>query len=148
MVMRGNKKTMSATAASLEQAIHGGIQQPGGWAASVERALRNVEQAVQQQDKGLESPEGGLVDVGSAQESSPGMERRIDHLHGDLKSFLAEVRNLRSSLRQVAEGASPGNVIEELRRRTGTLLEALKGYQQEEARLILETCTMDLGAGD
>jgi len=147
MVMRGNKKTLSATAASLEQAVHGGIQQPGGWAASVERVLANVEQAVQQQDSGLTS-ESGLVDVGSDQESSPGLERRIDHLHGELQYFLAEVRDLRSRLRQVPGGDSSGNVVSDLRRRTAVLLDSLKNYQQEEARLILETTTMELGAGD
>jgi len=146
MVMRKKNKTLSVAATHLAQALNAQIRGESGWADGIERALTTVEQAIRQQETVLDSPDDNLIDVGSDQESSAGLDRKVHHLHEDLAGFLAEVRVLRGELQQ-EEGRS-GEDRDGLRRRAVAILGDLSRYEKDEARLILETANNDLGAGD
>jgi hypothetical protein len=141
------RETLASAVVHLEQALAGDLaRRPHDWAARVEQALTGLERAVRRQDAQLESPDGGVVEVGSGQAPSPGMHRRLGRLHEDLTGFLDEVGALRGRARQVREG-NP-DVTDGLRRRAADLLGALRRYERDEARVIFETASTDIGAGD
>src|SRR5262245_4928317 len=100
--MRNPKVTLSMAIARLEEVLEEDpSRQPRAWAASVESALSVVELAVDRQDAILESRGGGL-ELDSGQVPSPGLDRKVGHLHGDLAELLTFVRDLR--LRLVRDG--------------------------------------------
>ena len=95
------------------------------------------------------------------------MTRRAAELRRELDGFAEETRTLRTRAQGAAQAfgvtGNPANLAGALpvapeagavpdfgmfRERTRKLLEALKHYEDEEARLILESVNTDIGAGD
>jgi ABC-type transporter Mla subunit MlaD len=151
MVMRARKETLSAAVTNLEQALRGAAPWSRAWALLVEQALTSVEQAVRRQDTFLAATDGNVVDVESGLANSPGMERRLAHLHEELAGFLGEVDTLRKRVQRVLEGGAaevPPSPFDNFHRRAEALLDALQGYEQEEAQLIQESVNTDIGGGD
>jgi hypothetical protein len=148
-----NKKTLAAAVANLERALgEDGGRAGRVWAARVDQALFGIEQALHRHDATLEPRDGAVVDVESGQAPSPGLDRRIARLHEELAGCLAEAGALRARVRKVLEGPAPDGLgpgtFDAFRRRAGALLDALGRYEREEAHVILETTTTDIGAGD
>jgi hypothetical protein len=140
--MRSETNTLAVAIARLEQALTEDTAYPRSWGARLERSLAAVEQAIAREDTLVGVPDGKMIDVGSGRTPSPWVERCVEQFHDDLAHFHAEAEGLRAALHSAA------GVPENLRTRTRALLEALKRYQQEEDRLVLEIATTDIGAGD
>ena len=115
----------------------------------------------------LEAPDGRVVDVDSARLPSPTMSRRAAKLHEELDRFLDETRALRTKVRGVAPGQGSADNPSALAgaltvapeagaipdfgvfwTRAQELLNALNRYEEQEANLILDSVTTDIGAGD
>jgi hypothetical protein len=143
--MHSQPESLSAAAADLERTLQAPID-PGTWAAHLEESLARVQKAILSNARGLEVPGGGLVDVGADQSPSPGLDRRVERLLDDLGCLLEETRSARASAHHAAEGAPLA--LDHLRDRSQQLLEALRKHEQEQARVVLESVTTDLGAGD
>jgi len=151
--MRTKKETLSAAVANLERIlVVDPTNRPQAWAARLEQALSAVEQGIRRQEGVLESPYDSLVAVSGGQAPSPGMDRRVNGLHDDLEGLLKETSYLRKQLHGALHGSSRREpetaAFNELGYRAATLLDALGRYEEEEAWLILENATTDLGAGD
>ena len=142
--MRARNETLSAASAALEQALAVGANPTPGWAVQVEDALSRVERAAHRQDAGLYAPTGGAVDIDSSQTPSPGLQRRLDSLHDDLGSLQARARTLQGLARHAPERTA----AVDLHRHAAALLDAVRRYEREEARLILDSVTVEVGAGD
>jgi hypothetical protein len=144
--MNAVKEPLAAALADLEHAFGEDVRgREQEWAAQVDRALVRLEKGVRQHDANLESEEGGVVDVQSAQVPSPTMDRRLARLHADLADLLREARRLH---RLGAEARPDTPAFDAFRARAAQLLQALERYEEKEARVILESTTLDLGAGD
>ena len=141
--MRQEKETLSSAATELEQLLAQKGHPVVIWAGRLARTLVGVEQAIRRHDAALESPEGEFIEVDSGQWPSQGMSRRVERLQGDLTGLLIET----VALRGLAQRASEDDFAE-LRQRGAALVEALERYGQDEARLIMESVTTDIGAGD
>lgn len=145
--------TLLSAMENLEQAI---APDPGRgprvWAARVDQALFGVEQAIRGEGAVITAAADGNIDPGNGQTPSPGMDRRVDHLRDELADLLDEAASLRGQVRQVLEGISQNPlapaVFTRFRSRIDDLLNGLGTYEQEETRLILETTSTDIGAGD
>jgi len=159
---------LSASVEGLERALAERSTSPErDWAERVDQALAAVEQAVRQRSATLEAPDGRLVDIEGPRLPSPTVSRRAGKLHQELDGFLDETRALRAKLRGSAQ--APGTVVTPsgqagalalspeagavadfgvFCKRARELLDALGHYEQEEADLILDTVTTDIGAGD
>jgi hypothetical protein len=70
--------------------------------------------------------------------------RQVHGLHRELEELQAEARALRDSL---SGGAAPPD-FGPLRARARRLLESLGRYNEDEARVILDSINTDIGAGD
>lgn len=151
--MRTMKETLSAAVENLNQTIDDeAVYDPPAWADHLEEALTIVEQALRRQEDSLESPEDGVFAVTGGQSPSPGMDRRVHGLHDHLDVLLIYAHALRKRVGQARKDTSLDCAEKEardiLRRRALSLLEALNSYEQEEAHLILENATTDIGTGD
>ncbi|HEV3255500.1 MAG TPA: hypothetical protein VG013_01345 [Gemmataceae bacterium] len=152
----------------LERALaERGAGRERDWVERVDQALAAVEQGVRQHAATLEAPDGRVVDVDSPRLPSPTVSRRAAKLHQELDGFLVETRALRAKVRGASQGlgiaVSPSGLAGALAvapeagaipdfsvfcKRAKELLEALNHYEEEEADLILEAVTTDIGAGD
>jgi hypothetical protein len=112
----------------------------------MDRALAGVEEAADSR---------GLLKVGRLGEvsdliPSPGLDRRLGRLRQALGGLLEQASAIRDDMRREVEQASsmgPGS-LRRFHRRAAALLLGLEEYEQEEARLILESVNTDIGAGD
>jgi hypothetical protein len=142
--MRPRRGTVAAALRTLEQAVHGGTVGP------LEQALAGVEQALRGQDDHLHAVKG-VTDVECGQTSSPTMDRRVAGLHDELDRLLAEASALREALqsarRETTETPSRP-VMDGLLCRAAALAESLAAYERDEAELIQQAVTTDIGAGD
>jgi hypothetical protein len=140
---------------------------PGDWAERVERVLADVEQAVQQRLAAVKSSPGRPVKVDCPRLPSPAVERGQADLQGLLYDLMREAKTLRTQARGATPApdvqADPANLAGALPvapeagavadfgvflQHAQELAEALRHYEDEEARLILESVNMDIGAGD
>jgi hypothetical protein len=147
------KATLAEAMANLERALTAGTRnRPEVWAGQIDQALASVEQAVQRRDALVESPDEGIIDVDSGQAPSPGLDRSLDRLREDLADLLTEARMLRRRVRQILDGSTHealgSDSFAGLRCHAAALLDNLALYEQQEAHVILETATTDIGAGD
>jgi hypothetical protein len=79
------------------------------------------------------------------------MDRNLDRLHTGLSDLLAEAGELRGELRRhLDEDARESGLtdFDDLARRAAEVADALDGYEHAEARVIQESVTTDIGAGD
>ena len=137
------------------------------WLARVDQALAGVEQAMRERANALTVPEEGLVEVDRPRLPSPTVARRAEELRQELAGMIAEARALRAKVQSAtpASGLEIGSsdlagalpVAPEAGavpdfglfcRRTRELLDGLGRYEEEEAKLILDSITPDIGAGD
>jgi len=165
--MSTKKQSFARAVDGLKQVLAGDVAGQGGaWVRRVDQALSAVERAVRQHRATLRDAEGRVVDVDSSLNPSPGVARRADGLSQELDSLLIEAQVLRTKLKGVhpSSGVTDPStaavslpVAPEVGDRTDfsvfcqraeRLVERLGRYEEEEAQLILDSVTMDLGAGD
>jgi len=127
--------TYRAVKLAGEQAPHG-------------RGLACLEQAVREHAGSLESPEGKLVEVDRPLLPSPTVARRTDELRRELAGFLGEAGAVREQVRAAGQGPAAGAALGQLARRARALVGAVGRYEEEEAQVILDGVTTDIGAGD
>ena len=135
------------------------------WSRRMSQALATLEQFLRQHRATLSDAEGRVVDVNTSLNPSPGVARRADGLRQDLDNLLNQAAKLRGKLKTIhpaaatdpstAAGALPvapevGDATDfsVFCERAEQLLEGLGRYDEEEAELIEDSVTMDLGAGD
>jgi hypothetical protein len=150
--MRVKQETLSTAITNLEHSLAASGPASQNWNYALEQALSGIIEGVRRQDDLLDSPNGGVTQVSGGQAPSSGVDRRVHGLHDDLDALLAEAGDLRAEVRRVqARATVEGTKTVDgtgLRRRAGALLAALNRYEQDEAWLILETATTEVGAGD
>jgi predicted nucleic acid-binding Zn-ribbon protein len=165
--MLANKDSLAKAVNGLKCALAGDAAgREKNWTARVDQALAAFEQAVWQHRADLSDAEGRVVDVETSLNPSPTVARRADELRQALAALLEEATALRARLKDIqpsqeapepttAAGALP--VAPEAAdlsdfgvfcARAEQLLQRFEHYDQEEAELIQESITMDLGAGD
>ena len=150
--------------AQLEQVLsepHSGRERD--WADRVADALGAFEAGLRQHECLAGTPNGLFagVDLGR-----PTFIRQMNGLRLQIADFLREVRELRGQLRQAAQAFQPPHLLGsmdrlpapvaraavphfgELRRGVGGFLGRLRRHRDEETRLVLESVTTDIGAGD
>jgi hypothetical protein len=147
----------------LKRALAGDVAAGGEeWAGGFGRALAAVEQAVRRHRATLEDGEGRVVDVNTSLNPSPTVDRRAGELRQELDGFLREAQALRGKLHGVHAAATkdPSTLAGALPvapqaadlgvfcERAERLVEGLGQFDREEADLIQESVTLDLGAGD
>ncbi len=166
--MATNSASLLTAVEGLERALaDNAAGRPRDWTDRVQRALAEIEKAVRDHLATLESPEGCVVDVDRPMVPSPVVARKTAQLHQELEGFLQEIRTLRREAPAAAEGcgstvspqglAGALDVAPELGavpdygvfcQKARALVTAVEQYEEEEARLILESVTPDVGAGD
>ena len=164
--MSAEKQSLAKAVGGLKQVLAGNVAAQGPtWTGRVDQALDAVEQAIRQHRDTLSDAQGRVVDVDSSLNPSPGVARRADGLRQDLDNLLNQAAKLRGKLKTIhpaaatdpstAAGALPvapevGDATDfsVFCERAEQLLEGLGRYDEEEAELIEDSVTMDLGAGD
>jgi hypothetical protein len=165
--MAAKKQSLARAAGGLKQVLAGDAAGQGqAWVRRVDQALETVEQAVRHHRATLSDAEGRVVDVDSSLNPSPGVARRADGLRQELDALVNQATMLRGKLKSIhppteatdstnAAGALPvapevGDATDfsVFCERAEQLLEGLGRYDEEEAALIEDSVTMDLGAGD
>ena len=164
--MSAKKQSLARAVEGLKQVLAGDAAGQGeAWVRRVDQALDAVELAVRQHRATLSDDEGRIVDVNTSLNPSPGVARRADGLRQELDNLLNQAAKLRGKLKTIhpaaatdpstAAGALPvapevGDATDfsVFCERAEQLLEGLGRYDEEEAELIEDSVTMDLGAGD
>jgi hypothetical protein len=166
--MPAKQKNFNTVADGLERALGGDA--PGreqDWIGGVDRALAAVEEAVRRRAAALRTPDGQLVEVDRPRLPSPAVDRRIEQLERELQQVLERAKALRDQVRGAAEGIGLEQPPEEaagalsvapeagavaalgvFRQQARDLVEALRHLEREEADLVLDSITPDIGAGD
>jgi hypothetical protein len=166
--MPAKQKNFNTVADGLERALGEGA--PGreqDWIGGADRALAAVEEAVRRRVEALRTPDGQLVDVDRPRLPSPAVDRRTDGLERELRQVLERAQTLRGQVRGAAEGIGLEQPPEEaagalsvapeagavaalgvFRQQARALAEALRRLEQQEADLVLDSITPDIGAGD
>lgn len=159
-----DKSSLAGSVAELKRVLGEGRE--NDWGRRMEQALAGVEEAVRRHREGLHDAEGRVIAVDAPLNPSPKIARRADGLRQELDHLLDEARRLRQKVGSVhpsagtmdadtAAGALP--VAPEMadvadfgvfRERIEHLLDDFQHFNTEEARLMQESVTMDLGAGD
>jgi hypothetical protein len=166
--MPAKEKNFNSVADSLERALgEGAAGRERDWIGGVDRALAAVEEAVRRRAASLRTPDGYLIDVDRPRLPSPAVERRTEELERQLRLLLERARSLRGQVRGAAEGigleADPAELAGALsvapeagavaalgvfRQQARELAEALRHFEEQEADLVLDSITPDIGAGD
>jgi hypothetical protein len=161
------KLSLSDALDALEQVLAENAAGRGEhWSRCVRQALVALEQSLRRHRATLSDAEGRVVDVDTALSPSPGAARRAGKLHQELDRLLNEAQTLRTKLNAVHPSAGVADastaagalsVAPEVGERTDfsvfceqaeQLLTDLGNYNEEEAQLIEDNITLDLGAGD
>jgi hypothetical protein len=129
----------------LEQAL---AQEPStgerAWAATVDQALAEAEQALRQENADAHSPRGGpfkAVDM-----TRPALVRQVAKLRRQLTADVSEAAELRSEVQGAAHGATLD--IGALRQHLHNFVSDLRRLKEGEIDVVQESVTTDLGAGD
>src|SRR5262245_33023274 len=116
------------------------------WAEEVGQTLDKLLLALRRHTRKMDAPGGtdALVDM-----TRPTLARQADELREDQDTFLVHTQALREELRQ-AVVASPTDVPDFgfLQSRLTDFAAGLEHHCEEEARLVLESMTTDIGVGD
>ncbi|HEY7426792.1 MAG TPA: hypothetical protein VH682_21325 [Gemmataceae bacterium] len=141
-----------------------GREKAGG--QRLEKALAAMEEGARRHRACLKDSEGRVVDVDTSLNPSPGVARRAEELWQELDNLLQEIRSLRAKAESVHPSTTKGDVATVagslpvapeaadgvdfgvFRGRVERLVEGFEHFNEEEARLMQESVTMDLGAGD
>jgi hypothetical protein len=147
--MRTSEDTLLEAGASLETALQARPdREPQAWAARVDQALAAIQSAVAEHGTSLQAGADGVVEVSGGQALSPGTDRQVRHLRGELADLQREAEVLRGCLREVLNAGGEGGLTDRVRERAGHLLAAIDHYVRDEANLILANATTEVGAGD
>jgi hypothetical protein len=165
--MSPDKQSLAKAVGGLKQALAGDGSGSGAtWVRRVDQALDAIEQAVRQHRAILSDAQGRVVDVDSSLNPSPGVARRADGLRQELDGLLNQAATLRGKLKSIHPPAKPADpstaagalpVAPEVGditdfgvfcERAEQLLEGFGHYDEQEAQLIEDSVTLDLGAGD
>lgn len=166
--MPGRNETLKAAAERLEKVLDENKFGPDqGWTDRVDRALADIEQAVQVHASALQPADGRIVKVDRPRLPSPGVDRRAAALRQELDELLRETTELRAKVKGVAAAfgvnVNPSGLAGALpvapeagalpdfgvfRQRVKHLADGLERYEEEEAHLILDSVNTDIGAGD
>jgi hypothetical protein len=129
----------------------------------LDQPLAQLEDAVRQHVKDLRKPDELVGHVDRPIVPSPGLDRRTEHLREELTGILEDISNLRWRIEVAGNSAAEtagsatrpagpaigaidhGSV---LIRRVRQLVQAPQAFEIEEADVILEAVTTDIGAGD
>jgi hypothetical protein len=122
------------------------------WIRRMDQALLAIEQAARRHGASLSDDKGCVVDVDSSLNPSPGVARKAEGLHQELNNLLHQIQSLRRMLPNVDPTADDGSrstaaydlSLEQVKQ----VLDGFDRFAAEEAVLIQESVTMDLGAGD
>ena len=117
------------------------------WRQQVEDMLAQLEDAVPRHAQEIAATDGELVDVDRPLIPSPTLQHRGAHLGQELDRLLEETRSLR---RELQDPASLVNEPDSKRfcQRAHQLVQDLERCESQEAALIQESVTTDIGAGD
>jgi hypothetical protein len=134
------------------------------WAGQVDAVLGGVQEALRRHVADAEAPNAGMfaeVDL-----TRPTLVRQVGTLRQEHTSFLERAKALRQELRSAAKvfdphppAGEPGTLpraaepeavpdFGSLRKQLEDFAAALKRHRADEAGLVLESVTTDLGAGD
>jgi len=155
---------LSAPVCELQQVLAQGF--PGrerDWAERVAAGLSVVEAALRQHAGLAEAPDGLFAGVDLQR---PTFVRQMNGLRLELNDLLRQVRDLRERVRQARQAFSTSEPhgypdrlpvpvartavphFGELRAEVEDLLCRVHQHREEETRLVLESVTTDIGAGD
>jgi hypothetical protein len=158
------KNDLLTAAERLERALTG--EAPGrerDWAGDVDDALAGLEQAVRQRAATLVSRDGSVVKVDRPRLPSPTVDRQAADLRQELEGMLERLTTLRLQVQGAAQvfggAAIPAGLpatpracaipdFGALRQQAQELVEAVRRYEEETARMLLESVNTDIGAGD
>ena len=126
----------------------------GAWVRDVDSALTDLAQGLRIHNLAADSPGGtfGILKE-PEREMMATLERRVGHLRENQVKLLSEVADLQarvqSALQQPANAsAAPDSDISGIRKTGGELLTRLREHLEGETRLLMETLTTEVGAGD
>jgi hypothetical protein len=165
--MSAEVRNFNKVADDLERALGNGPGRELDWARAADRALAAVEEAARLRAEALRTPDGHLIDLDRPLLPSPVVDRRTDTLERQLQQVLEQAGSLRRQVRGAAEGvgmdqdpaeaagalsvAPEAGAVADLgvfRQHAHELAKALRQIEQEEADLVLDSVTPDIGAGD
>jgi len=133
------------------------------WAERVADTLGTLEAALRQHECLAETPNGLFAGVDLQR---PTFVRQMNDLRLEIARFLREVQELRGRFHQAARAFQPPELLAhpdrlpaprartavphfgELRDDVGGFVARLRRHRDEETRLVLESVTVDIGAGD
>jgi len=133
------------------------------WAERLADALGTVEAALRQHECLAEAPNGLFAGVDLQR---PTLLRQMNELRLEIAGFMREAQDLRGRLHQAARAFQPPDLhghpdrlpapvartvvphFGELREAVSRFLARLRRHREEETRLVLESVTVDIGAGD
>jgi hypothetical protein len=165
--MPANESDFNKVADDLERALGDDVGRERDWARAADRALAAVEEAARRRAEALRTPDGRLIDVDRPRLPSPAVDRRTEDLERQLRQVLERARSLRGQVQGAAEGvgleqdpaeaagalavAPEAGAVADLgvfRLHAHELAEALRHIERQEADLVLDSVTPDIGAGD
>jgi hypothetical protein len=143
--MRATRDNILAAVKELERTLdEGDTGRDADRARRLASALDAVEEAVRRHAEELDASGGNLIDVEGPRIPSPTLTREVGELRQELDALLDEVSALRDRL--AAGGA--GTDFGPFRHRARRLAASLEHYDEEEARVILDTINTDIGSPD
>jgi hypothetical protein len=149
----------------LEQALTATVAAATDWGRGLTQALADTEEAARQHAAELLAADDFLVAIDRPLLPSPAVMRRAIGLRRQLEGFRTELQALREKvgdallispdpidgMAEVVALDQEPDLRTDLRtfcRRACAVLQALQHYAKQEAALILESITTDIGAGD
>jgi hypothetical protein len=153
------KNALLTAADRLERSLGGAA--PGrerDWAGEVDDALAGLEQAVRQRAATLVSGDGSVLPVDRPRLPSPTVDRQAAGLRDELDDILAELQKLRLEVQGAGQVfgqnlAPPPRAATVpdfggLAQKAREVAAAVRRYEDEAARMLLESVNTDIGAGD
>jgi len=114
------------------------------WAEEVGTALDKILAALRKHSREMDAPDGTFAEVDLTR---PTLARQAGELRDDQEMYLEHAQALRDELRDAVEPEALPD-LDFLRTRLADFVAALKKHCGEEARLVYESVTTDIGVGD
>jgi hypothetical protein len=161
------KNALLTAADRLERTL--GEAAPGrerDWAGEVDDALAGLDQAVRQRAATLVSRDGSVLKVDRPRLPSPTVDRQAADLRQELDDILGQIGTLRLEVQGAGQAfggaaaaartsgalpaARPAAVPDfgGLSQKGREVVEAVRRYEEDAARVVLESVNTDIGAGD
>ncbi|HZU36769.1 MAG TPA: hypothetical protein VFA18_12700 [Gemmataceae bacterium] len=134
--------------AELEKATANPVTGSGqAWSQYVDKVLAELEDALRRHAQEIAGADGQLVAVDRPLIPSPTLQHRGAHLAEELHSILGQTQSLRREFRELAPVANQPQ-RELFCQRARQLVQDLERCESQEADLIQDSVTTDIGAGD